>query len=129
MKLAFDFDSDNQNLPHNYIKNCIVYTGIGDNGTIREFVNSLDDLHKKYIFDYLNTNEDFVVWGMIRSAMSSVSDNVIIPMQDYISLGDEFSVNIPKNTLNNWIFRLLESDLDATLSKNISFITRLYGRA
>ncbi len=46
MKLAFDFDSDNQNLPHNYIKNCIVYTGIGDNGTIREFVNSLDDLHK-----------------------------------------------------------------------------------
>lgn len=129
MKLAFDFDSDNQNLPHNYTKNCIVYTGIGDNGTIREFVNSLDDLHKKYIFDYLNTNEDFVVWGMIRSAMSSVSDNVIIPMQDYISLGDKFSVNIPKNTLNNWIFRLLESDLDATLSKNISFITRLYGRA
>ncbi|EED29138.1 4-alpha-glucanotransferase [Borreliella garinii PBr] len=61
--------------------------------------------------------------------MSSVSDNVIIPMQDYINLGDEFSVNIPKNTLNNWIFRLLESDLDATLSKNISFITRLYGRA
>ncbi len=33
---------------------------------------------------------------MIRSAMSSVSDNVIIPMQDYINLGDEFRVNIPK---------------------------------
>lgn len=85
--------------------------------------------NKKYIFDYLNTNEDFVVWDMIRSAMSSVSDNVIIPMQDYISLGDKFRANVPKNTLDNWIFRLLESDLDTTLSKNISFITRLYGRA
>ncbi len=129
MNLAFDFDSSNQNLPHNYIKNCIVYTGSGDNDTIREFINSLDDLHKKYIFDYLNTNENFVVWDMIRSAMGSVSDNVIVPMQDYINLGDKFSANVPKSTLDNCIFRLLESDLDATLSQNISFITRLYGRA
>ncbi|WP_445435838.1 4-alpha-glucanotransferase [Candidatus Borreliella tachyglossi] len=128
MQFAFDFNSDNPYLPHNYVKNCIVYTGTHDNNTTRGFINSIDDDHKKYIFDYFNTDEDSVIWDMIRGAMASVADSVIIPMQDYLDLGSEFRMNTPNTIFHNWTFRLLGSDLSADLSKQISHITKLYGR-
>ncbi|WP_182117074.1 4-alpha-glucanotransferase [Borrelia sp. A-FGy1] len=128
MQFAFDFDAKNPYLPHNYIRNCIVYTGIYDNNTTREFISSLDDKHKRYIFDYFNTDEDSVVWDMIRGAMASVSDSVIIPMQDYLDLEGEFRMNIPGTVFNSWTFKMLNSDLTDNLSKKISDITKLYGR-
>ena len=56
MQLAFDSDSKNIYLPHNYVKNYVVYTGNRDSYTIRGFISSIDIEHKKYIFDYFNTS-------------------------------------------------------------------------
>ncbi|AHH08126.1 4-alpha-glucanotransferase [Borrelia anserina] len=125
MQFAFDFDSQNIYLPYNYIKNCVVYTSISENNTIRGFINKIDNDNKKYIFDYFNTNEDTVVWDMIRGAMSSVADSVIVLMQDYLDLVADFRMNGAMH--NN--FRILNSDLSDDLSKKISNITKLYGRS
>ncbi|AHH03125.1 4-alpha-glucanotransferase [Borrelia nietonii YOR] len=126
MQFAFDFDSNNLYLPHNYIRNCVVYTGSHENNTIREFVSSIDNKHKKYIFDYFNTSEDTFVWDMIRGAMASVANSVIIPMKDYLDLIADFRMNMSDTMLDN--FRILSSDLSVDLSKKISNITKLYGR-
>ncbi|UER67364.1 4-alpha-glucanotransferase [Borrelia sp. BU AG58] len=128
MQFAFDFDAKNPYLPHNYVRNCIVYTGTHDNNTTRGFIDSLDDKLKMYIFDYFNTDEDSVVWGMIRGAMASVADSVIVPIQDYLCLGADFRMNTPGTIFNNWTFKMLDSDLTDALSKKISDITKLYGR-
>lgn len=126
MQFAFDFDSKNLYLPHNYIRNCVVYTGTHESDTIRRFISSIDDDHKKYIFDYLNTSEDAVVLDMIRGAMASVANSVIIPMKDYLDLVSDFSMNMSDAMLNN--FRILSSDLNSDLSNKIRNITKLYGR-
>ncbi|WP_024654095.1 4-alpha-glucanotransferase [Borrelia persica] len=126
MQFAFDFDPKNLCLPHNYVKNCIVYTSTNESDTIRKFVNSIDDKHKEYIFDYLNTNEDSVVWDMIRGAMASVADNVIIPMEDYLEQVIDLKINMSGTIVSD--FRILSSDLTIDLSKKISNITKLYGR-
>ncbi|AAX17503.1 4-alpha-glucanotransferase [Borrelia turicatae] len=126
MQCAFDFDSANIYLPHNYIRNCVVYTGTHESNTIRGFINSVDNEHKKYIFDYFNTSENAIVWDMIRGAMASVANSVIIPMKDYLDLVADFSMNISDAMLNN--FRILSGDLSDDLSKKISDITKLYGR-
>ncbi|AFI30945.1 4-alpha-glucanotransferase [Borrelia crocidurae] len=125
MQFAFDFDSKNLCLPHNYIKNCVVYTSTNESNTIRQFINSVDDEHREYIFNYFNTNEDFVVWDMIRGAMSSVADNVIVSMEDYLDHVVDHK-NVSGSMLND--FRILSSDLSTDLSKKISNITKLYGR-
>ncbi|BCR20775.1 4-alpha-glucanotransferase [Borrelia miyamotoi] len=126
MQFAFNSDSQNLYLPHNYIKNCVVYTGNCDSYTTRGFIGAIDNAHKQYIFDYFNTSEDTVVWDMIRCAMSSVADSVIIPIQDYLDLNVDFRMNMPDTILNN--FRIFNSDLNSDLGKKISDITKLYGR-
>ena len=56
---------------------------------------------------------------MIAYAMSSVADTVIIPMQDYLKLGDEARINSPSTKEGNWGFILPEGSLKTTLSKRI----------
>ncbi|BCR21603.1 4-alpha-glucanotransferase [Borrelia sp. HM] len=127
MQLAFDSDSKNIYLPHNYVRNCVVYTGTRDSYTIRGFIDSIGIEYKKYIFDYFNTSEDAIVWDMIKSAIASVADNVIIPMQDYLDVNIDLRMHMPDIIFNN--FRIFNDDLSDDLSKKISYITKLYGRS
>ena len=53
--LQFAFDGgDSDYLPHNYDKNCVVYTGTHDNDTIVGWFNSLSAETKKYALEYMN---------------------------------------------------------------------------
>ena len=50
LQFAFDSREDSDYLPHNYTKNCIVYTGTHDNNTIKgwykesSFTNKVDKI-------------------------------------------------------------------------------------
>lgn len=128
--LQFAFDgSDNSFLPHNYIKNCVAYTGTHDNPTAKQWsLISTDEeisLAKKYL--HVNNNDDFVN-DCIRSLYSSVSDTVIIPMQDWLNLGVEARMNVPSLSAGNWKWRLKKSDLSPELAKRIKEMTELYFR-
>lgn len=131
--LGFAFDSltDNDHLPHNYDKNCIVYTGTHDNDTVRGWFAQASDEQKLFAEQYLKLDEaEGFHWGMIRGALSSVASIAIIPMQDYLGLGSEARMNIP-STLGgtNWQWRMKADAATPELANRIAAMVQLYGRS
>ena len=73
--------------------------------------------------------EEWYVWGMIRTAMSSVADLCIVPVQDYLDLGAEARMNFPgTNTDGNWTWRAENGFADGALAEKIRKLTELYCR-
>jgi 4-alpha-glucanotransferase len=117
--------------PHNHVKNCVVYTGTHDNNTAKGwFRKELDTQSKKRLSEYVgrNVSEKTVHWELIRLAMMSVADMVIIPMQDILGLGEKKRMNLPASTSGNWRWRVTPRQLSPSIIKNLSRITKIYGR-
>ena len=118
LQFAFSDDKDNDYLPHNYNKNCVVYTGTHDNDTILGWAESLSDNELRFVKDYLNINDnDSLNWSMIRLAQMSVADTCIITMQDLIGLKSEGRINTPSTLGNNWKWRISEGCINDWLAK------------
>ena len=83
-----------------------------------------------YATEYMHlTEEEGMVWGMIRTAMASVSDLCVTPMQDLMNLGAEARMNFPgTQTDANWTWRAEEACMDPKLAQKLYDMTKLYGR-
>jgi len=130
LTFAFDTDSSNPFLPHNYDKNFIVYTGTHDNDTVRGWMETTapKDQVKKAI-EYLQLNkEEGYNWGFIRGAWSSVADVSIAVMQDFLDLGNEARINLPSTLGSNWRWRVKADVFTDKLAERIYKITKVYGR-
>ena len=117
--------------PHNYIRNCVAYTGTHDNNTVMGwFKNETSAEERKRIFDYIGheVSEDQIHWELIKLVMSSVADMVIIPMQDVLGMGENSRTNLPASSEGNWRWRLLPERLSPLITKKLSEMTRIYGR-
>lgn len=129
LEFAFDAREESDFLPHNYDKNSVVYTGTHDNETVMGWVKSVakEDLEfaKKYA---LLTEGEGYNWGLIRTAYSSVSNIAIIPMQDFLGLGNDARMNTPSTLGENWIWRIKSDALTKELANRIKGLTKLYGR-
>ncbi len=131
LEFAFDSREDSDYLPHNYNKNCIVYTGTHDNDTIPGWFESLDEEDRTMALAYMGLNKSQIKdinWAFIRLAQQSVAKTCIIPMQDYLGLGSESRINIPSTLGNNWKWRLKKGDFNTALAEKIRSITKIYGR-
>ena len=129
LQFAFDKDPENDYLPHNYDKNTVVYTGTHDNDTTNSWYFKLNAEEKGEVRDYLNVNDDsYIVYSLIRLALRSVAEIAIIPMQDYLNLGEFSRMNTPGLASGNWQWRLGEGMLTDELAQNIAHITKIYGR-
>ena len=132
--LLFAFSDDlptNPYAPHNHINNCVVYTGTHDNNTIKGwFKRELDHEGKKRLFEYLGreVSDKTVHWEIIRLAMMSVANMIIIPMQDILGLGETDRMNLPASTSGNWEWRLAPDQISPSLIKKLSEMTRIHGR-
>lgn len=129
LEFAFDAKEESDYLPHNYDKNCVVYTGTHDNDTINGWMENANEKDIDFAIKYLKlTEEEGYNWGFIRGALSSVANLAVIQMQDYLGLSSEARMNIPSTVGGNWQWRINKNDLTDELAKNIYNITRLYGR-
>ncbi|MDD2971183.1 MAG: 4-alpha-glucanotransferase [Lachnospiraceae bacterium] len=132
LQFAFDSREESDYLPHNYIPNSIVYTGTHDNQTTVGWFDSLDAHDKKFAKYYMNISDDMTakeaVWVFIRAALSSVSSTAVIPMQDYLELGDEARMNTPSTLGDNWKWRMQVQDMDSKLANKIWKLTKTFGR-
>lgn len=131
LEFAFDFRGESDYLPHNYDKNCVVYTGTHDNETIKGWYHSIAWEDKEFSLRYLNngkTEENEIHWDFIRLAQQSVADLCIIPVQDYLGLGNEARINRPSTLGDNWKWRIDEGEITPELIQEIRMITKLYGR-
>lgn len=132
--LEFAFDSREQSdyLPHNYDKNCIVYTGTHDNDTLSGWFKGINKDDKALVLAYLDKKPEEtlnIYWDLIRLAQQSVAELCIIPVQDYLGLGSEARINTPSTVGDNWKWRMLGGEISEELIKRISEITNLFGRS
>ncbi|OGO17375.1 MAG: 4-alpha-glucanotransferase, partial [Chloroflexi bacterium RBG_16_48_8] len=95
LQFAFDKGSDNNFLPHNYPKNCVVYPGTHDNDTTRGWYESASEDVQDFCRRYLATDGKNIAWDLIRAAWASVADMAIAPLQDFLALGSEARMNFP----------------------------------
>ncbi|MCR5012210.1 MAG: 4-alpha-glucanotransferase [Lachnospiraceae bacterium] len=129
LQFAFDCNEENNYLPHNYNKNCVVYTGTHDNDTTIGWYESAGAKDKKFARDYMGIKsaKNFN-YSLIRHAMMSVADTAIIPMQDYLGLGSSARINTPSTLGGNWCWRMKPDAYTKNLAETIKEMTVLYGR-
>lgn len=129
LQFAFDTREESDYLPHNYDKNCVVYTGTHDNDTVTGWFHTAPLKDVEFAERYLKLNEEEGYhWGFIRGAWSSVGDLAIAQLQDFLGLGSEARMNIPSTIGGNWHWRVKREDLTIELAEKIHEITKLYGR-
>ncbi len=131
LEFAFEEGGTSPYLPHNYGKNCVVYTGTHDNDTLAGWYKDMEIEQKEFSIDYLGngrTPTDQIHWDFIRLALSSVADLAVIPVQDYLGLGKEARINRPSTLGNNWQWRLLPGQLDEKTIRRCRRMAEVYGR-
>jgi 4-alpha-glucanotransferase len=132
--LIFAFGDDfprGSYLPHNHVKNCLVYTGTHDNNTVKGWFRSEASPENKARFlKYIGreVREEEVHWEFIRLAMMSVADSCIIPMQDVLGLGEDARMNLPATTKGNWGWRLTPDQITPNVIERLKEMTETYGR-
>ena len=130
LEFAFDSREPSAYLPHTYPANSVCYTGTHDNMTMRQWFETASADAVAYATEYMRLSEqEGMVWGVIRTAMSSVSDLCVIQMQDLLNLGGEARMNFPGTLSNaNWTWRAWDGFTGNDLAQRIHHLTRLYGR-
>ena len=132
--LVFGFSGDvaqNPHAPHNITSGCVAYTGTHDNNTVRGwFEHEVSDDQKNLIFSYIggSVSADHIHRILIRLAMISPAETVIVPMQDILGLGEEARMNRPGTAEGNWEWRLLPEQATEQAMQEFSEVTRIYGR-
>lgn len=140
--LQFAFGSDpkaDDYKPHNYPRDCVVYTGTHDNNTtigwfkgstIEDTTLSKEEKEreKQIALKYLGTDGHEINWDFIRLALMSVAHTAIVPMQDILGLGSEARMNLPGTVEGNWCWRFVPDMLTEEIKDRLKELTTLYGR-
>ena len=130
LEFAFDAREPSNYLPHTYVKNTVCYTGTHDNMTMRQWFETSDEESVNYARDYMTlSDQEGYVWGAVRTAFASVSDLVIVQMQDLLDLGGEARMNQPGILSDaNWTWRAVPQQFTSQLQHRLGTLTALYAR-
>ena len=141
--LQFAFSGgDNEYLPHNHVKNSVVYPGTHDNTTLADWwENAATEKEKANAAAYLHltgakptakelaaVKTDDARIALLRAAIGSVADRVIIPMYDWLGLGAEAHLNTPGKLGGNWAWRAADGFAAKPLAKTICDECSVYCR-
>ena len=130
LQFAFDSREPSEYLPYLHVRNSVCYTGTHDNMTTTQWLREAPEETVAYAREYMClTEEEGLTWGVIRTAMGSVCDLCVVPMQDYLNLGGEARMNFPGTMSNaNWTWRMEAGSCTPALAEKIYNLTALYGR-
>ena len=139
LQFAFGGDAKNHDLPHNYIKNCVAYTGTHDNDTTvgwflsQAGAGSTRDAKEirrehDYCLKYLGSDGAEIHWDFIRAVWASVADTAITPMPDLLGLGTEGRMNLPASSSGNWHWRMDKNAITDEITTRLKELTEIYGR-
>jgi len=129
LQFAFSGDPENLYLPHNFERNCVVYTGTHDNDTTLGWLSTLGQKERTALRRYLGPRCDELNWELVRLALMSVAQTAIFPLQDILGVGSEGRMNTPGRASGNWGWRFSEGMLTAALRDRLKELTETYGRA
>ncbi len=139
LQFAFGGDAKNHDLPHNYVQNCVAYTGTHDNDTTVGWFMSqagagstrdASDINREreYCLAYLGTDGSEIHWDFVRAVWASVADTAITPMPDLLGLGTEGRMNLPASTGGNWNWRMDKDAITGEVTDRLKRLTEIYGR-
>ncbi len=141
--LQFAFGEDEQAgtfTPHNLLRHQVVYTGTHDNDTTVGWWTSSGEgdstrsaesvaREKAYALRYLDADGTEMHWTLIRAAMASVANTVLVPLQDILGVGSDARMNMPGRPGGNWRFRFSWDQLTPALIQRLRLLVTTYGRA
>ena len=127
----FGFDARDENgalqyQPHKYPNHCVAYTGTHDNETMMGWFHSITSEEKQILKQYLYYDGDDdkeLLDRCIEVVMMSHANLCIIPMQDYLGLGNEARMNVPNTLGRNWKWRMQKDAFDTSLVEKIKQLT------
>ncbi|MBR4867668.1 MAG: 4-alpha-glucanotransferase [Clostridia bacterium] len=122
---------NNPHLPHNYIQNCVAYSGTHDNNTLLGYLWELDDATRQTMLSYcgFKGNDWGIGWrDVLRVMMASAADLVIFPIQDLLGYGADTRVNKPGIANENWQVRFTKEQIASIDQTYIKDLHRLYFR-
>ncbi len=132
VQFAFLGDRATPHLPHNYIKNCVAYTGTHDNNTILGHVWEMDPQARRELFDYCGyRGEDWnqSCIAIMKTMLASHANTVIFPIQDIFIYGCDTRMNTPGTvTTKNWAYRITKPQLEQVKIDRFRYYHLLYGR-
>ncbi|MEC7261141.1 MAG: 4-alpha-glucanotransferase [Candidatus Thermoplasmatota archaeon] len=111
--LQFGFSDDintNPHHPNNIREDQIVYTGTHDNNTAEGWFGSASDDEQEQVRS-LALEGETTSQTLIRLAQSTDSPISIIPLQDYLGLGEDARMNVPGQKGKNWGWKFTWQDL------------------
>jgi len=128
LHFAFPTAAEHPYLPHNFERNCVVYTGTHDNDTTMGWYQALSANERAHLHRYLGPTAEPVNWALIRLAYASVADVAVVPLQDVLGLGTEARMNTPGKLGGNWSWRYHAHDLGHGLREKLLELALTYGR-
>ena len=139
LQYAFGGDAANHDLPHNYTKNSVAYTGTHDNDTtVGWFLSQAGagstrdaaEISREHNFclKYLNSDGAEIHWNFIRAVWSSVANTAIVPMQDLLGIGTQARMNLPASESENWHWQCQTGAFSDEIAERLGEFTEIYGR-
>jgi len=140
LQFAFSENSSGRDLPHNYPRNVVAYTGTHDNNTVVGWLGSragVDSTRSEeqvrreceLALEYVGCHDrNEIHWDFIRAVFASVAHTAIVPMQDVLGLGSEARMNVPGTRTGNWAWRLRPGSIPDEACARLREMTGLYGR-
>jgi len=128
LQFAF-FDEDSEYLPRLYAnKDYVVYTGSHDSDCTRTWTENLvGDTLKRFKRECSHIKGLNPTYKMIKLAFESIAELAVIPLQDWLLLGNEEGrMNTPSVAQGNWVWR---AQPDYASKKLISTIKRFNVRS
>lgn len=130
LQFAYDPEGTSDYLPYRYPKNCVCYTGTHDNMTTAQWLETAPEAVLEFAKAFTAPAPgETLTRGILRTAMASVADTCVIPLQDWLELDGSARMNFPgTQTGENWTWRVREGSVTESLAQQICAMTRLYGR-
>ena len=128
LQFAFGGEADGSYLPHNYQRNCVVYTGTHDNDTSQGWWASASAHERGFAARYLDCDGSDIHWDLIRAACASVAVMAIYPLQDVLGLDSAGRMNLPGEASGYWEWRFVWEQIEASQAERLAVLSALHGR-
>ncbi len=124
-------EDDSIHRTHNYINNCVAYTGTHDNNTLLGSVWESSEEQRARLFAYCGYTGDLngnYMDAIVRTLFASAAGLVILPIQDILGFGADTRMNTPGKSDGNWEFRVTKENLDSADRIKYRELNHLYNR-
>jgi len=128
LQFAFDGQSSNPYLPHNFEQHTVAYTGTHDNDTTCGWWNALSEHERDYVRRYLGIDGNAINWDLIHTASASIAAISIAPMQDVLGLDSSARMNRPGLSGGSWEWRFSWDQVAPWHAERLAELGRLHGR-